>query len=98
MTDSSIQGLVETVENGTVFCRIYVEGDDNAYCGEIPITEIPECQRVDLGIGSIFTLVNGYVLICKTMWTTKELEDARDEAQRLFKALGWDLPRPFIQE
>lgn len=76
----SLQGWIEEVVNGTVYGRL-VDEDSDEYCFDMPILSIPECQRVDLEPGVYITIVNGFVLIDKTLWTTLDMELADEDAE-----------------
>lgn len=82
----SLQGWIEEVENGIVYGRL-VDEDGDEFDFDMPILSIPECQRVDLGLGAYISIVNGFVLIDKTMWTTLDMELADEEATRYYEMM-----------
>jgi hypothetical protein len=80
-----LYGWIDAVEDGMVYGRLC---DDTDLSFEIPIFAVPECQRVELQPGSYCTILNGYLLLDKTIWTTKDMEDADREAK------AWGEPHP----
>lgn len=81
-----IDGYVHEVKDGVLYGAIIVDLDEHFEI-EMPFLSVPECQRQYIEPGSCFKLINGgYLLACKTLWTTHELEEADREAEEWAKA------------
>lgn len=79
------EGWVDEVDDGIVWGRILYEGAECEF--KTPFLDVPECQRVDLAPGSYITVVNGYIAVNKSIWTTHDMEQADAEAKELHDAI-----------
>lgn len=82
-------GWIDEVVDGWVYGRF----DDEPFEFSMPITDIQEEQRVDLQPGSYFTVVNGTLLLHKTIYITHEIEHADEEAARVAAWFAQDAVR-----
>lgn len=81
------EGWIDEVLDGWVFGRIVSQWGEFEF--ETPILEIPECQRVDLEPGAYISIVNGFIAINKTIWTTHDIEEADKKAKQFSAAIHW---------
>lgn len=94
MSEPDIQGWVEEVSNGILYGMIVVDLDES-FRIEMPFLSVPECQRQYIEPGSCFRLINGgHMLVCKTLWTTHELEEADREAEEWARQFAASWPSP----
>ena len=87
---SFFEGWIDEVEEGVVFGRVLIEGQEMAFW--TPLRLIMESQRVDLRPGSYVTIRNGELAINSTIWTTHDMETADREAIAMHRALSLSRP------
>jgi hypothetical protein len=80
-----MNGWIDEVVDGIVWGRIF-DGDRELEF-HIPILLVDEDQRVELEEGRYCSIVNGSLLIDKTIWTTHDCENADEAARRLHRAV-----------
>lgn len=79
MSEAVLEGYVHEVVDGMLYARLFIEGEE--FEMEMPFLSVPECQRQYVQPGSYFTLLNGYMLVNKDLYTTYELEQADKRAE-----------------
>ena len=84
--ESEVNGWIDEVTDGIVWGRLFDEkGGEFEFW--IPVLSVLECQRVELEPRRYCSIVNGELLIDKTIWTTNDMENADREAKRLHEWL-----------
>lgn len=81
-----MNGWIDEVEDGIVWGRVF---DDKGEAFEfwLPVLSVLECQRVELEPRRYCSIVNGELLIDKTIWTTHDMENADQKAVEMHRAL-----------
>lgn len=81
-----MNGWIDEVTDGIVWGRVFDDkGEEFEFW--IPILSVLECQRVELEPRRYCSIVNGELLIDKTIWTTHDMENADQKAMEMHAAL-----------
>lgn len=83
--NTTMEGWIDEVEDGIVWGRVIVDGKQMEF--HVPLLLVDESQRVDLEPGRYCSIVNGELLLDKTIWTTHDMETADAEAVALSASL-----------
>jgi len=83
-----MQGWIDEVDGGIVYGRVLIEGEEYAFW--VPLLNVMESQRVSLQPGSYVYIINGELVINNAIWTTHDIEMARERGKLLFRHLGWN--------
>lgn len=84
-----MNGWIDEIHNGVVYGRL-MDGREE-YAFSQPVLDVLECQRVELEPGRYVSFINGYLLIDKAIWTTHDIENAKQKAIALRNAI-WPAP------
>lgn len=76
-----MNGWIDEVDDGIVYGRTMINGSEFAFW--VRLIDVMESQRVDLQPGSWVTIVNGELAVESVMWTTHDLELARERGKQL---------------
>lgn len=80
-----MNGWIDEVTDGWVWGRVFHNGIEFEF--NLPILLVGEDQRVELEPGRYCSIVNGDLLIDKTIWTMHDVENAREAGKRLHETL-----------
>ena len=80
-----LSGWIDEVEDGIVWGRVFDGGKEFEFW--TPVALLEEGQRVELEPRRYCSIVNGELLIDKTIWTTHDMEQADIAAKRLHEQL-----------
>jgi hypothetical protein len=79
-----MKGFITEVVEGVVWGRLFDHGTEFEFW--TPILSILEDQRVDLEPGRYCSVLNGHLLIDKAIWTTHDIELAKERGRALASA------------
>jgi hypothetical protein len=82
-----MNGWIDEITDGIVWGRVF-DGDQE-FEFNIPVLLVGDDQRVELEPGRYCSIVNGELLIDKTIWTTRDKRPRGNCHRKCAKFLDW---------